>query len=161
MIHCLKASLNRTCLEITNHPWFIISKLHSIGRAWLCLVCFVTRALASLCIFIMGTSILDFWQGEVWRTLALLVATVALVAVSHSVWVMVTRHWWMPRRLGHIMKQQGWKGPPFCLGVGSLPEVVEFVNKQGSSPLAIRNFDTVPTIIPQYALFSKRYGTKL
>jgi hypothetical protein len=110
----------------------------------------------------MGTtSILNFWQGEVWRTLALLVATVALVAVSHSVRVMVTRHWWMPRRLGHIMKQQGWKGPPFRLGVGSLPEVVEFVNKQGSSPLAIRNFDTVSTIIPQYALFSKRYGTKL
>jgi hypothetical protein len=109
----------------------------------------------------MGTSILDFWQGEVWRTLALLVATVALVAVSHSVWVMVTRHWWMPRRLGQIMKEQGWKGPPFRLGVGSVPEVVEFVNKQGSSPLAIRNFDTVPTIIPQYALFSKRYGMKL
>jgi hypothetical protein len=53
------------------------------------------------------------------------------------------------------------EGPPFCLGVGSVPEVAEFVNKQGSNPLAIRDFDTMPTIIPQYALFSKKYGTNL
>jgi hypothetical protein len=107
----------------------------------------------------MGTtSILNFWQGEVWRTLALLVATVAIVAFFQSVWVVVTKRWWMPRRLRGIMEQQGWKGPPFHLGVGSIPEVIEFFNEQASSPLAIRDFDTMSRVIPQYALFSKRYG---
>jgi PHYB activation tagged suppressor 1 len=97
----------------------------------------------------------------VWSALALAVATVAMLAVFQNIWVAVTKHWWMPQRLRRIMEQQGWKGPPFRFLVGSVPEVLEFLNEQVSRPLAIRDFETVPRVSPQYALFSRKYGTLL
>jgi hypothetical protein len=106
-----------------------------------------------------STSILEILQWQVWSTLALAVATMAMLAFFQNVWVAVTKHWWMPRRLRRIMEQQGWKGPPFRFLVGSVPEVLEFLNEQVSRLLAIRDFDTLPRISPQYALFSRKYGT--
>jgi hypothetical protein len=106
-----------------------------------------------------NTRILEILQWQVWSALALAVATVAMVAFFQNVWVVVTKHWWMPRRLRRIMEQQGWKGPPFHFLVGSVPEVLEFLNEQVSRPLAIRDFDTVPRVSPQYALCSSKYGT--
>jgi hypothetical protein len=124
------------------------------------LVWSVTKVLTFLCIFMMGsTSILEILQWQVWSALALAVATVAMLAIFQNVWVAVTKHWWMPRRLRRIMEQQGWKGPPFRFLAGSVPDVLEFLNEQVSRPLAIRDFDTVPRVSPQYALFSRKYGT--
>jgi cytochrome P450 len=125
------------------------------------LVWSVTKVLTFLCIFMMGsTSILEILQWQVWSALALAVATVAMLAIFQNVWVAVTKHWWMPRRLRRIMEQQGWKGPPFRFLAGSVPDVLEFLNEQVSRPLAIRDFDTVPRVSPQYALFSRKYGDK-
>jgi hypothetical protein len=51
-------------------------------------------------------------------------------------------------RLQHVTEQQGWKGPPLSLFVGSVPEVLEFCDEQILKPLAIQNFETVPRVNP-------------
>lgn len=55
---------------------------------------------------------------------------------------------WTPQRLQHVTEQQGWKGPPIHLFVGSVPEVLEFCDERILKPLAIQNFETVPRVNP-------------
>jgi hypothetical protein len=110
------------------------------------------------------TSINNFMeliQGQVitWRSLALVVTTLVLVAIFHNVCSLIMYFWWTPRRLRCIMEKQGWKGPKtFHILAGNMQEIRKFRDEELLKDLAIRNFDIESRILPQYALYSQKYG---
>jgi len=54
---------------------------------------------------------MELIQGQVitWRSLALVVTTLVLVAIFHNVCSLIMYFWWTARRLRCIMEKQGWK----------------------------------------------------
>jgi hypothetical protein len=110
------------------------------------------------------TSINNFMeliQGQVitWRSLALVVTTFVLVAIFHSVCSLIMYFWWTARRLQRIMEKQGWKGPrTIHILAGNMHEIRKFCDEELLKDLGIRNFDIEFRILPQYALYSQKYG---
>ncbi len=104
---------------------------------------------------------MELIQGQVitWRSLALVVTTLVLVAIFHNVCSLIMYFWWTPRRLRCIMEKQGWKGPKtFHILAGNMQEIRKFRDEELLKDLAIRNFDIESRILPQYALYSQKYG---
>jgi hypothetical protein len=104
---------------------------------------------------------MELIQGEVitWRSLALVVTTLVLVAIFHNVCSLIMYFWWTPRRLRGIMEKQGWKGPKtFHILVGNMHEIRKFCDEELLKDLGIRNFDIESRILPRYALYSQKYG---
>ncbi|CAM6066140.1 unnamed protein product [Sphagnum tenellum] len=59
------------------------------------------------------------------------------------------------------MEKQGWKGPKtFHILAGNMHEIMKFRDEELSKDLALRNFDTGSRILPQYVLYSQKYGDK-
>ncbi len=105
---------------------------------------------------------MEFIQGQVvtWRSLALVVTTLVVVAILHNVHSLIIYFWWTPRRLRRIMEKQGWKGPKtFHILAGNMHEIIKFRDEELLKDLALRNFDIGSRILPQYVLYSQKYGT--
>jgi cytokinin trans-hydroxylase len=105
---------------------------------------------------------MELFQGQVltWRSLALVVTTLVVVAIFHNVCSLIMYFWWTPRRLRHIMEKQGWKGPKtFHILAGNMHEIIKFRDEESLKDLAVRNFDIGSRILPQYVLYSQKYGT--
>jgi hypothetical protein len=104
---------------------------------------------------------MELIQGQVvtWRSLALVVTTLVVVAILHNVHSLIVYLWWKPRRLQRIMEKQGWKGPKtFHILAGNMQEIRKFHDEELLKDLGIRNFDIESRILPQYALYSQKYG---
>jgi hypothetical protein len=104
---------------------------------------------------------MELIQGEVitWRSLALVVTTLVLVAIFHNVCSLIMYFWWTPRRLRGIMEKQGWKGRKmFHILAINMHEIRKFCDEKLLKDLAIQNFDIGSQILLQYALYSQKYG---
>jgi hypothetical protein len=140
---------------------------HSFGKVALCLNSYKevmkveggTLQMASTLTSV--NNFMELIQGEVitWRSLALVVTTLVLVAIFHNVCSLIMYFWWTPRRLRGIMEKQGWKGPKtFHILVGNMHEIRKFCDEELLKDLGIRNFDIESRILPRYALYSQKYG---
>jgi hypothetical protein len=92
---------------------------HSFGKVTLCLNSYKevmkveggTLQMASTLTSV--NNFMELIQGQVitWRSLALVITTLVLVAIFHKFCSLIMYFWWTPKRLRHIMEKQGWKGP--------------------------------------------------
>jgi hypothetical protein len=129
---------------------------HSFGKVTLCLNSYKevvkveggTLKMASTLTFVNNFELI---QGQVitWRSLALVVTTLVLVAIFHNVCSLIMYFWWTPRNLGHIMEKQGWKGPKtFHILAGNMHEIKKFCDEELLKILGIQNFDIESRILP-------------
>jgi len=58
-------------------------------------------------------SIPELWQGQVWGTLALVVATMAMVALPQNVWGMVNKHCGHLKGCSMSQSSRAGRGPHF------------------------------------------------
>jgi hypothetical protein len=120
---------------------------HSFGKVTLCLNSYKevvkveggTLQVASTLTFV--NNFMELIQGQVitWRSLALVVTTLVLVAIFHNVRSLIIK---TPRKLGDIMEKQGWKGPKtFHILVGNMHEIKKFCDEELLKDLGVQNFD--------------------
>ncbi len=83
---------------------------------------------------------MELFQGQVltWRSLALVVTTLVVVAILHNVHSLIIYLWWTPKRLRHIMEKQGWKDPKtFHILAGNMDEIIKFHDEELLKDLAL------------------------